>query len=891
MTSVIEIKAFPWTLSKDMKKTIYAENTALYEYPDVGKVRAFIKAKLGIITFTEDHYYQNKRFKTEYDQVSHYYQSAYSYKKKAFIVKVALPKHKWGRVIPKNYASLSIMHRPTRHTFCHDGMIDIDMINSSQKIFLEISIKNNHPAPCLLEYCEDRKRIFREMSECFGVAEEMCKKFFISVSFGGSVQSWKKKHNIDETIHWFWLNKFEDEIKGIMEIIYANNGNMIEDIEKSDPEYFKRKKFVKTEEDIIRAKKKTCMALFYQTIERNMQEAMISYLVEEKGFELNKMVPCQDGFMILKELWYEEILKECEESAFEKLGLRVPLKQKEFDERFELIPETSKPWEEITDVKGIANTVYDKYGDFIKYYNQEFYVFFGEAYDEINETFVNGKWYSAETASSKILRIISEYTYHHIVKEIEMEVLQQEEKEKWISILRKNVTEKFSLIIKHIISVVSRPSKKFDSNPFLLGFNNGVYDLLKFEFRVYGPEDCVTMSTGYDYEVPDYNDEKWSNLRDEVIDFMETIMPDENHRNLLLKILASGLDGLLYQKFFMLNGAGGNGKGRIIDLMTTVLGEQYATKPRKEILADLGKSNQASEDVFTLKNKRFVAFEEVSEYVNASILKILTGGGNINARQNYKSNEVFSLNCTMCALFNEAFQINFKEDGKDALLRRLIDLFFTRNFTSDKTKIGKTEKRKGYEVKYVKGDSKYESTQWMESVKLVFLDLLIGVYKTFSYTDKDNGKKGMNFEDIPEDVIRNTESFLDQQNKYAQIVPGLICFAYEKVDEENPYLKQSTTAYLKLKDIFSYFKETEEYKDFTKKEKRDHNYERFCLFMYSKYGSEFVKQNRNKVMCLYGYRIATREEREQDCGFNITEELTDDEESLQQYEEEEEIID
>lgn len=41
--------------------------------------------------------------------------------------------------------------------------------------------------------------------------------------------------------------------------------------------------------------------------------------------------------------------------------------------------------------------------------------------------------------------------------------------------------------------------KKLYSNPNLLGFNNGVYDLSINSFRNTNPEDFVSLSVGYDY--------------------------------------------------------------------------------------------------------------------------------------------------------------------------------------------------------------------------------------------------------------------------------------------------------------------------------------------------------------------------------------------------------
>ena len=77
---------------------------------------------------------------------------------------------------------------------------------------------------------------------------------------------------------------------------------------------------------------------------------------------------------------------------------------------------------------------------------------------------------------------------------------------------------------------------KLNKNPYLLGFNNGIYDLETFEFRDGKFEDYVTMKCQYDYNT----NEK---LIKEVEYIFEQIIPSENVRKYVLKILGFCLIG------------------------------------------------------------------------------------------------------------------------------------------------------------------------------------------------------------------------------------------------------------------------------------------------------------------------------------------------------------
>ena len=64
------------------------------------------------------------------------------------------------------------------------------------------------------------------------------------------------------------------------------------------------------------------MGLWCQTMERLCQESAIEWLISKKGFIIEDIVSCQDGFMILKHLFYDEIVNDCRNAVATKWVLK-----------------------------------------------------------------------------------------------------------------------------------------------------------------------------------------------------------------------------------------------------------------------------------------------------------------------------------------------------------------------------------------------------------------------------------------------------------------------------------------------------------------------------------------------------------------------------------------
>lgn len=317
---------FNWTLDKNFKDSIF-DNINIKEYTNIRKVKGFISKSQGINYEGKKKYEEiSKMYINEYVQMKSYLKN-YDVDKNIFNVKLYLTKHKYGRIQYENHTSLSIFHRPTRHAYCDNIYIDIDIVNSMPSILYEICKLNNYELTNIknLEYyVKNRDKLIEELSKYYDTSKEKAKKLLLIIMCGGKYETWLKEEDIDvmNIDKYIFITHIEKELESLRDIVYYSN----EDIRNIKLEKWNN----------IYKEKKGVFALWYQTIERQIQETMILYLVKEKLFNLNEIVPCQDGFMILNKYWYDNIIGDCEKEIKDKYGINIHLKKKEFDEKIEI---------------------------------------------------------------------------------------------------------------------------------------------------------------------------------------------------------------------------------------------------------------------------------------------------------------------------------------------------------------------------------------------------------------------------------------------------------------------------------------------------------------------------------------------------------------------------
>lgn len=336
-----------------------------------------------------------------------------------------------------------------------------------------------------------------------------------------------------------------------------------------------------------------------------------------------------------------------------------------------------------------------------------------------------------------------------------------------------------------------------DTNNFLIGFNNGVYDLENGTFRDGHPEDFISKTVGYEFD-PEIT---FNSVETQyVLRVLCQILPIEPVREYFLKVLASCLfGGNVDQSFWICqNSEGANGKTVLMEYMLNVLGsddEGYANKLNVAILLQKRPDGQsASPELAKLKGKRFTYCEEPDQgsELNVGIMKELTGGGMITARFLNKNSMQFKNTTKFFMLCNDLPRISSDDQGT---WRRVKNVRFPSRFVHRDNKVP-------YEVQYPPGSHHYPRDDSLpdelnQNYRMPMMALLIHYYNTFLKSNSNDAKKKVNSISVPHEVEEASRQYMRTQD----ILRAWI--------EQNLEIKEGSQ--LRARDIRDSFRQ--EYKD------------------------------------------------------------------------------
>lgn len=177
--------------------------------------------------------------------------------------------------------------------------------------------------------------------------------------------------------------------------------------------------------------------------------------------------------------------------------------------------------------------------------------------------------------------------------------------------------------------------ENLDEKYNLVGFNNGVYDLDKEEFREGNPEDYISLSSNISYE--EWNPKGSYGIK--IMKFLQEIHPNKNIRNYLQTLLSTYVHGdNKEEKLHLFTGCGSNGKSVLCELMSLALGDYYITPPITIFTRKRSSSGQATPELAQIKGKRVGICQEPEggEKLHVGLMKELTGNDQFYARPLFK---------------------------------------------------------------------------------------------------------------------------------------------------------------------------------------------------------------------------------------------------------------
>lgn len=287
-------------------------------------------------------------------------------------------------------------------------------------------------------------------------------------------------------------------------------------------------------------------------------------------------------------------------------------------------------------------------------------------------------------------------------------------------------------------------AQKLNSNQFIIGFNNGVIDLrtpvltpdgkishYTVSFRDAKPEDYITFLAGryptkncdpIDYVEYNPNDPDQIPIHAEIDDFMEKVFPRPELREYMWRKLASCIEGAnKEQTYETWIGVGGNGKSKLVDLMSMALGDYASSLQSTALTRKRPDSGAANPDIMAIRNKRFIYMAEPDdrEPLNTSRMKQFTGEDDVEARGLFEDQTKFKITGKIFMLCNAFPAINTMDRGT---WRRVRAVPFESKF------VDSTQEEINPKANIYARDNQLDSK--MREWRTLFISRLIHIYKT-----------------------------------------------------------------------------------------------------------------------------------------------------------------
>lgn len=322
--------------------------------------------------------------------------------------------------------------------------------------------------------------------------------------------------------------------------------------------------------------------------------------------------------------------------------------------------------------------------------------------------------------------------------------------------------------------------ERLDCNPKLICFRNGVFDMSEFDeegnphlptFRPGKATDLISLSTNVDlFEYRNHPEATRRGLET----FLKQIFANEHEMFWVLEKFAHALNGTpAAAQFFILSGAGANGKSTLMNLVTLGFGMYAVEVPVTLFTHARPPANCPTPELMMLKGKRIVKSSEANakDTLNLGTIKWLTGGEMISARDLFdKRLQSFYPQALYEISVNElpAIQASADEFGT---WRRLNHILFINTFTENPNPQNPNE-FKAEDIKVIN----HKLNSW----KGAFMALLVDLYmkpknlpkpEQFKLSEKVlRSKNDITKRYIEEFVTRNEQAFTEVAKMHNQFM-------------------------------------------------------------------------------------------------------------------------
>ena len=817
-----------------------------------------------------------------------------------------------GRAYVYKSLGLTPFRRKTRNTLIAGIYLDFDIENAHPNILRIICESNQIACPKLTEYCRNRDNILRSVQDTYGVDRDQAKDLFIRICYMGTFSGWCQENGVSASIPALdCITLFVNEIDTIAGIIKkANKGSPLMTYAQGQN---------KGNSSGILG---TLISTFNQEYEERILECVICHLRRQTDLmkyegDWSTGTYEYDGIKLLASNveafgGVEAVVSYLNDITEKETGFKLNWVNKPIEGAFDLgdlVQEASlatQPNQLLYETcVEISTTISRSDCGIIELIKKLFPKNFIYSVDKFDAS--KGTWYGWEGTKWRVGEsplknaIMYEVEKHWTDKMAIWDALfkdenPEEKKEDpnykmWLETTKSIKSRLFQLhssggasaCVSIAKALLEDNSLEFDTNPDLVGFNNGVFDISTATFRKYRFDDRITMTCGYDFtpysccfnmeqedgsivEVEERLEEEavFRNSHEFIRRAFCEIMPDRDMLNFLVDILSTGFSGRAIEKFFIFNGSGRNGKGLTNEFMEVVLGDYFSSVSPQVFSEDPKKkaTTSANPEVAKLNKKRYVVAKEPEKTapLNNSTIKDMTGGGTTSARMLYSSNCLVRLHLTLVMECNK--KPPFKEDPTNADAERIVDMLFGSKFSSNEAEwditTGETNN-----IYPVSADLKEELKSNLIHRNTMANMLLVNLLKV-----RDAGYNLDAFK--PECVRVRSLEYLQTSYDLHNIFQEL----FEKRTEENKDLYRNAKGELKDEDwtmpkIVKRIKDSKEFRELPKQKQKDYSVkgaiEEF-LSTNGVYRNSVYRNSHTHAVLMRDWRLRPEEEEEEEEG-------------------------